>query len=115
MRHTLKRVLTNTINRDIKPENILLDARGHAHVSDFNVAIGFSQQKPLRYTTAGTLAYMSPEMLGKQGYNYSVDWWSLGVTAYELLFGKVHDDVLDFLCFSHTIMHFIATLQRQDQ
>lgn len=53
------------------------------------MAVGFSQQKPLRFTTAGTMAYMSPEMLGKQGYNYSVDWWSLGVTAYELLFGKV--------------------------
>lgn len=42
------------------------------------------------------MAYMSPEMLGKQGYNYSVDWWSLGVTAYELLFGKVC--VQDFFC-----------------
>ncbi|CDH48357.1 camp-dependent protein kinase [Lichtheimia corymbifera JMRC:FSU:9682] len=80
--------LRRIAHRDIKPENILLDARGHAHVSDFNVAVGFSQQKPLRFTTAGTMAYMSPEMLGKQGYNYSVDWWSLGVTAYELLFGK---------------------------
>lgn len=34
------------------------------------------------------MAYMAPEVLGKRGYLSSVDWWSLGVTAYELLFGR---------------------------
>ncbi|KAI9254502.1 kinase-like domain-containing protein [Phascolomyces articulosus] len=75
-------------HRDIKPDNILLDERGHAHLSDFNVAVVFTDRKPVRFSKAGTLAYMAPELLGKQGYSTSVDWWSLGIVAYELLFGK---------------------------
>lgn len=32
------------------------------------------------------MAYMAPEVIGRRGYTWCVDWWSLGVTAYELLF-----------------------------
>jgi len=38
---------------------------------------------------AGSMAYMAPEILDKKGYYSSIDWWSLGVVMYELLFGKV--------------------------
>lgn len=75
--------------RDLKPDNVLLDANGHAHLSDFNVATQLSEKRPLRWSKAGSLAYMAPEILSKKGYSTSVDWWSLGITAYELLFGKV--------------------------
>jgi len=34
------------------------------------------------------MAYMAPEILHKRGYTFPVDWWSLGVCAYELLFGR---------------------------
>ncbi len=34
------------------------------------------------------MAYMAPEILAKRGYTYTVDWWSLGVCAYELIFGR---------------------------
>jgi serine/threonine protein kinase len=34
------------------------------------------------------MAYMAPEILTKRGYTYSIDWWSLGVCAYELIFGR---------------------------
>ena len=34
------------------------------------------------------MAYMAPEILAKKGYTYTVDWWSLGVCAYELIFGR---------------------------
>ena len=33
-------------------------------------------------------AYIAPEILSKKGYTYAIDWWSLGVTAFELTFGR---------------------------
>jgi serine/threonine kinase 32 len=34
------------------------------------------------------MAYMAPEVVGKRGYTWNIDWWSLGVTIFELLFHK---------------------------
>lgn len=76
-------------HRDIKPENILLDEKGYAHLSDFNIATQFTPNQPFSFSMAGTIAYMAPEMLARKGYSTSVDWWSLGILAYELLFGMV--------------------------
>ncbi|KAH0833112.1 kinase-like domain-containing protein [Lanmaoa asiatica] len=73
------------IHRDIKPDNILLDAQGHAHITDFNVAIHYSERR-LHTSVAGSMAYMAPEVIGRNGYTWCIDWWSLGITAYELLF-----------------------------
>lgn len=69
----------------------MLDKKGHAHLTDFNVAIqlGNRNTKPLTSVT-GSMAYMAPEILRKQGYFYSVDWWSLGISLYELLYGRVN-------------------------
>jgi serine/threonine kinase 32 len=86
------------MHRDIKPDNIMLDQEGHAHLTDFNVAIHYSSQR-LHTSIGGSMAYMAPEMLATRpssssrtgtkpvGYTWCVDWWSLGVTAYELLLG----------------------------
>lgn len=72
---------------DIKPDNILLDENGHAHLTDFNIAVHFSDRRMLT-GVAGSMAYMAPEILTKRGYTYPIDWWSLGVCAYELIFGR---------------------------
>lgn len=74
------------IHRDIKPDNILLDEDGHAHLTDFNVASYYSITKPLT-SVAGSMAYIAPEVISRRGYTFTPDWWSLGVTLYEVLFG----------------------------
>lgn len=86
-RLSLNDYLTTCSISDLKPDNILLDERGHAHLTDFNIAVHFTERRMLT-GVAGSMAYMAPEILSKRGYTYPIDWWSLGVCAYELLFGR---------------------------
>ena len=51
----------NIVHRDIKPDNILLDEKGHFHLTDFNVATYLNNGCRLR-NMAGTKPYMAPEM-----------------------------------------------------
>ncbi|KAH9907367.1 protein kinase-like protein [Xylariomycetidae sp. FL2044] len=75
------------IHRDVKPDNVLLDADGHVHLTDFNVASDVIPGKVLT-SKSGTLAYLAPEVYGGKGYDVRADWWSLGVLFYECIYNK---------------------------
>lgn len=77
----------NIIHRDIKPDNVLLDADGHVHLTDFNVASDIVPGRTLT-SKSGTLAYLAPEVYAGKGYDVRADWWSLGVLFYECIYNK---------------------------
>ena len=77
----------NMLYRDLKPENILMGADGHIKITDFGLSKIISEEEKA-YTICGTIQYLAPEILGGEGYDDSVDWWSLGCIMYEMLTGK---------------------------
>ncbi len=77
----------NLFHCDLKPENILMDGQT-PKICDFNLA-KIIKADELASSTGGTLPYMSPEVLGKKRGSFASDVWSLGVTLYEMLAGKL--------------------------
>lgn len=75
------------IFRDLKPDNVVLDADGHAMLTDF----GLSKEGVVNNSSAksfcGSVAYLAPEVLRRQGHGKSVDWYLVGVLLYEMLVG----------------------------
>lgn len=77
----------NIVYRDLKPENILIQESGHIKLADFGLCKQLRYQSDKTYTICGTCEYQAPEIVLNQGYNHNVDYWALGILAYELLYG----------------------------
>ena len=74
------------VYRDIKPENILIDADGYLRLVDFGMAkVLQGDEKATSF--CGTPEYLAPEIITGEGHNKSADWWSYGILMYEMFFG----------------------------
>ncbi|KAM9852879.1 calcium/calmodulin-dependent protein kinase kinase 1b [Aulostomus maculatus] len=79
------------IHRDIKPSNLLLGDDGHVKIADFGVSNEFEGTDALLSSSAGTPAFMAPEMMTEHEQSFTgkaLDVWAMGVTLYCFVFGK---------------------------
>ncbi|KAG0307699.1 serine/threonine protein kinase, AGC [Dissophora globulifera] len=126
--------LMGFIYRDLKPENILLHHTGHIMLTDFDLSkqsLPAGEPSIVKSTSpsippsidtkscianlrtnsfVGTEEYIAPEVIKGTGHTSSVDWWTLGILIYEMLFGvtpfKGRDRTATFNSILHTDVQF---------
>jgi serine/threonine protein kinase len=97
----------HVIHKDINPGNIILNLdTGVVKIIDFGIATQFNRTNPAfksPHTPEGKLAYLSPEQTGRmnRSLDYRTDFYSLGVTFYELLTGQLPFQTTDILELVH--------------
>ena len=76
------------IHRDVKPANLMMDADGEIHVTDFGLATALAESERDSDDQSGTLRYMAPERLVEGTCSPAADQYALGVTLWELIARK---------------------------
>jgi len=77
------------IHRDIKPQNILMDAEGHIKVSDFGIArVAGTSTISTDDSVMGSVHYFSPEQAKNEPVTFASDLYSVGVCLYEMMTGQ---------------------------
>ncbi|EHB05992.1 Protein kinase C iota type [Heterocephalus glaber] len=74
--------------RSLKLENVLLDSEGHIKLIDFCLCKEGLQPGDMTHTFCGTPNFVAPELLRREDYSFSVDWWNLRVVIYIMMIGE---------------------------
>lgn len=69
------------IYRDLKPDNVLFDGKGHVHLIDFGLCLPSSK----KWVCGGTPEYLPPEVINHSSFDETADWWQLGIIVWEML------------------------------
>ena len=72
--------------RNIKKSNLMLDCQGYLKIIDFNYAKSLSRENLFARTPIGPPENQPPEMIKRQSYTFTADWWAVGLIAYEMMF-----------------------------
>lgn len=75
----------NYMHRDLKLENLMIEGDGYLKLIDYGLAAVIN--KKLQFEFCGTPEYIAPEIVNQMGHDRNVDWWSIGILAFEMLFG----------------------------
>jgi len=78
----------NIIYRDLKIDNFIIKDNRYLSILDISYSKELKKITDKTFTLCGTPNYLAPEIILNKGYNFSVDFWSLGIIFYEMLIGK---------------------------
>ena len=93
------------LHRDIKPENLVFDDKGYLRLTDFGIARIWNPENSKE--TSGTPGYMAPEVMCRQNHGVAVDYFAVGIIAYECMMARVRLTLMtsEALCWQNQERH----------